>query len=198
MIAAVGGVTVKRCDRRRERPHEREVELTARGQAIEERGLIEAGHLDHPFHRLARAAQPQRSVALAGDSDHAVVQRRRTAAVDAHLRLAQRLAAERAGEIEIVVTDGALELESALAGQEHDRRVGFDLLDRRAAVSGWRCQELEDLGLVFADHGRLAGRLVDRIRQRSVSRRSLTCYPPTPVQSPKSAPSAIQRLSVSI
>ena len=107
-----------------------EVELAPRGQAIEQRVLVEARHLDHPLHRLARAAQRERSVTLAGNGDHSVVERRRRAPVDAHLRLAQLPAAIRVAEVQVVVADGALELPGAVAGEEHDRRVGLDELYR--------------------------------------------------------------------
>ena len=50
-----------------ERIGERRVDAALIRQMIEGRGLVEAAHLDRPFHRLAAAVERERAVCLARD-----------------------------------------------------------------------------------------------------------------------------------
>ena len=117
-----------------ERVGERVVDPPRRSQMIERLHLVETPHLHRPFHRCALAADGQRAVVRARDRHRAAVDCRRIGMIDLELGHAGGLAFGQGGIIEERKAHGALDLESAAAGQEYRRGMGIDPLDRRAAM----------------------------------------------------------------
>ena len=151
-----------RGDRAGQPVRQRQVDRLGIGQAIERLGLVEPAHRDRPFDDLAVARQRQCAVRLPCDRDHAKINLRREPAVDLKLGLACRFAQRQRGEIQKRIADGTLDLEGAVAGQEHHRRVGIDTPHRRAAVSLRIGQEREDIALAGVPPFRMAGAIVMR------------------------------------
>ena len=109
------------------------VDAAGVGQMIERLGLVEAGHLDRPFHRLAVAADGEGAAAGARDRHDPLVDRRRERPVDLDLGLAGGLALFERGIVEKGECHRALDLEGAPAAQKHSRRMGVDPPHRLAA-----------------------------------------------------------------
>ncbi len=104
------------------------------GEMIEGAPLVEAAHLDRPFHRRAFAANRQLAVSFAGDGDDAAIDFRRVGCVDRKLGLAGQFALSERRVVEKRKAHRTFDLERALAGEEHRRRVGIDALRLLAAV----------------------------------------------------------------
>jgi hypothetical protein len=100
---------------------------------IEGLRLVETAHFYRPLDGLAAAAEAQYAVFLPRDRNDAQIDRGRKHAVDVEFRFASSLALRQRGEIEKRIAQRALDLEHAVAGQEHRRRMGVDAHDRRAA-----------------------------------------------------------------
>jgi hypothetical protein len=110
------------------------IDLPRVGEAIERLRLVEAPHVDRPLDRLAVAAERKGAVATARHRDDATVKLRRKGPVGLDLGEAGGLALRERREVEEGETDGALDLEGALAGQEHDSGVGVDAAHGDPAV----------------------------------------------------------------
>src|ERR1019366_2770874 len=94
----------------------------------------EAAHFHRPLDGRATAGERQAAAALPGNRDNAKIQFRRESAVDLEFRLARGLAPVQGGEIEKRIANRALDLEGAIPGQEHRRRMGVDAPYRTARV----------------------------------------------------------------
>ena len=96
------------------------------GDVIERAVLVEPHHVDRPFDRLAVAADREPAVALARDGDDAAIKFRRQRPVDLDLGLARGFALGERRIIEKRKAHRALDLQRAVAGEKHRRRVGVD------------------------------------------------------------------------
>ena len=121
------------------------VSCAARGDAIEQRLLIEPRHLEQPFDRLPGSGQRQPIAIGAGHRHEAPIQHRRGPPVQRELGLERTSAPIERGEVEEAVADRALHLVCALADQEHVRGMGRDPLDLGAgqAVAAAVAEERE-------------------------------------------------------
>ena len=148
---------VQRRDLVRQPLDDRERQRSALAQAVQFPAAVEAAHLDQPFDRRARPAEPQPAVAAdhRGDADIDVLRR----PVDLELPAAALLAPVQGGEVEIVGAQGALQLPGPVARQEDARDVRVHPLHRGAAVGRGLRQERDHLplaglgGLAFACSG---------------------------------------------
>lgn len=127
------GARVSRRNRAGELVRESDVDAGAVGDLVERLRLVETHHVDRPLHRLALAADGEPSVGLAGDGDNAVVERRGEGAVCLDFGLAGRLALRQRGKVEKRETHLPLDLERAVAGQEHRSDMGVDALHGQPA-----------------------------------------------------------------
>ena len=109
-----------------------------RGQPIEQRVLIEARHVDAPVCRRAPPVQRQRAVGFARHRHDPPIDRRSGSPIQAHLGLAGCATQVGRGKVQIVEAHRALQLEGAVASEEHDGAMCIDPFDRRAAVRRWR------------------------------------------------------------
>src|SRR5262249_54081605 len=98
--------------------------------------FVETRHLDGPFDRLARAAEPQRAGSVASDRHHPVVKLRCEAAVDVEFGEAGGLAPVQGRIVEKRKPHRALDLVGAVAGEKYRRRMGVEARDLAAAVGG--------------------------------------------------------------
>ena len=119
------GMVMHGGDGKRELGAERIVKLAALGDMVERIVLVEARHLDRPFDGFAAAVQGERTTGLARDRHDAAIKLRRKFAIDVEFRLAGGLALIQRRIIEKRVAHRALDLDGALAGQEHDRGMGL-------------------------------------------------------------------------
>jgi hypothetical protein len=134
VIVAVLGGQVELRDDGAKRWHQCRIECTSRGEPIKECILIEANHLDEPIHGVPGSPQRQRPVRSTSDGHDTAVERGCRAQVDAHFGLTHRFAPLDRGEVQVVVLDGSLELPRTRPGQEHNRGVRLDSLDRRVCM----------------------------------------------------------------
>ena len=108
------------------------VDLAGRNEMIERLAVVEARHVDRPFHRLALAADRE-AIALTRNGDHAAIDSRRIGAVDLELGLAGRFAPFQRGKIQERKLHRAFDLERARACQKTGR-MGIDAPYARAAM----------------------------------------------------------------
>src|SRR5688572_13688895 len=141
---------------RRERRHQIEIETAGERQPIEKLILVETVHLDEPVDRLTFAAKLQLSTHTPSDRHDPAIDARRGSPVETDLRLAHLPSSLRCGEVEIVESNRAFQLVSAVPCQEHHRRVRIGALYVLAAVRGRLRQKLNDGGLIFGLHRPLA------------------------------------------
>ena len=104
-------------------------------QLVEERLLREAIHLDQPVDSVSYAIQRQRPVRLPRHRQHASVQVRSGAAIEAHLGVTEGSAERGGGEVQIIEPHGTFELIGASRREEHNRAVRVDTFDWCSAVS---------------------------------------------------------------
>src|SRR5262249_4583867 len=98
------------------------------------------------------------SVGLAGDRDHASIDIRSECPVDVELGRTGSLAPVERRIVEKRKPHRALDLERAVAGEEHRGRVGVDALDCVAAMGGTVGEERKHSVLrVVADHAMSSG-----------------------------------------
>ena len=135
-----GRAGMRRRHRAAERVGQRGVDPACIGQMVERGLLVEAAHLDRPFHRRAVAVEREPSVRRAGDRHHAQIDVRRKSPVDLELGLAGALALLEGRIIQERKAHRALDLEGAVAGEKHRGGMGVDALDR-CAVMGRRVGE---------------------------------------------------------
>ena len=114
--------------------HEIAIQCASLGQPIEELLLIEASHFEQPVDRGTRSTQRERPVLFARDRDDAQIQARRRSPIDPQFRLAHGLSTIGGREIQVPVTDGALELQRTGASEKHHRRMRLDALHLRTAM----------------------------------------------------------------
>ena len=122
-------------DTARELVRHREIDPACVGEAIERLRLVEAPHVDRPLDRLTLAGKRVGTVGTARHRDDAAVKLRREGPVGLDLGEAGGLTLLERREVEEGKADGALDLEGALAGQEHDPGVGVDAVHGDAAIS---------------------------------------------------------------
>ena len=132
--------------------HQSEIQAPGRGESVEERLLREAIHLDHPIDGRASAVECECSVRFAGDGHDASIDGRCGASIEAHLGVTHRATAFCGREIEIIESDGPLELVGTLPGEEDDGAVRVDPFDTGPTVRRRRRKEPNDLGLILGDH----------------------------------------------
>ena len=96
---------------------------------IEGAVLVETHHVDRPFDRLAVAADRQPTITLARDGDDAAIKFWRQPPVDLDLRFAGAFALFQGRKIEKRKAHRALDLQGAVAGEKHGRRVRIDAPD---------------------------------------------------------------------
>jgi hypothetical protein len=131
-------------DRTTDRICESYVDASRAGEMIEGLRLVEAAHLDRPFDRLALAGNREPPIRLACDRNDAAIELRRIGAIDGDLSLAGGFALVERGIVEKRELHRPLELEGAVAGEEHHARMGVDTLDRRSAMGRRVGEECED------------------------------------------------------
>ena len=86
------GRFVKVGDGHRQWGHELDAQGAGRCQSIEQCLLRESMHLDEPVNGPAVSPERKRSVILAGNGDHATIERWRRPLIEANFGLAQRAA----------------------------------------------------------------------------------------------------------
>ena len=101
---------------------------------IERRVLVKAGHFDRPFNRLAFAVEHQRTICLSRHRHEAPVKPRREIAVDVELRAASGEPPVERRIIQKRIAHRALDLDGAIAGEEHNGCMGLNPAHRRAAI----------------------------------------------------------------
>src|SRR5262249_60112535 len=101
------------------------------GEAIECPVLVETRHLDRPLDRLATAVKRERTISVACDRDDAPIKLWSEFAVDRKLGFAGSLALVQARKIKKGIAHRALDLERAIPGKKHDRRMRL--------VAGYLC-----------------------------------------------------------
>ena len=154
ILGAAGRQGVKGRDLVGQLGHQRGRELAAHGHVVEEGVLVEAGHDQEPIHRLAIAIEREGAVRVARDRDYTEVEVGGGAAIDAQLRLADPAPQLDRAEIEVGKAHRALELVCAIAGQEENRAVGIDTLDRLDArpIRPRAGKEGDKRALILDDH----------------------------------------------
>ena len=135
--------------------HEPGVQLTTLGQAIEERVLVEADHLDQPINRRARPADRERPTVFPSDGTHSQVQRGGGAAVEAHFGLAGGVSQLDRRKIHVVEPNGPFELVGPIARQPHDADVRVDAFDLECGITVGlrRGEKRHDIALIVGSHG---------------------------------------------
>src|SRR5262249_52432197 len=128
----------------------------------ERRVLVEAVHLDRPFHRRAGAIELEGAVLLARDRHHAAVNLGRERPIDPKLRLAGALALGEGRIVEKRKAHRALDLQRAVAGEKYRGGMGIDALDRLAAMGRGVGEQREDRLLALAVFHPLGACLVHR------------------------------------
>ena len=144
VIRAMLGRPVKVGDCRRQWRHELDAKGADRCQSIEQCLLREPVHLHEPVNGPAVPPERIRSVILASDCDDSTIERRRRPPIEANFRLTQSAAALGRREVEIVEPHGPLQFVRARTREKDDGCVRVNPLNRRAAVCGWRRQEVDD------------------------------------------------------
>ena len=137
---------MRRRHRAAERVGQRVVDLA--DDMVEGSLLIEAPHIDRPFDRRTGSADGELSRGLARDRDHAAINFRRVWRVHRDLGFARLLALLQRRIIEEGKAHGALDLEGAVAGEEHGCRVRIDPQRLISTVGSRIGEEAEDLLLV--------------------------------------------------
>jgi hypothetical protein len=134
IVRGLRRVRVDGGDHPAERVRQRIIDAPSLGEMIERLGLVEAAHLDRPFDHLAVTPDRKAAVGRTRDRHHAAIDLRGIALIDLDLGLAGDLALGERRKVEEREFDRALDLEHALAGEKHHRRMGIDALDFRAAM----------------------------------------------------------------
>lgn len=120
-----------------QRGQQRRRQAAGIGHAAQHVGFGEARHLQGPFDDLATPAERQPAVRAARDRNEAAIDAGRVRLVDLELATEHAMPALEGGEIHVVVGDGSLDLEDAIAGQEDMRAMRRDARDgRRGRVIG--------------------------------------------------------------
>ena len=131
----------------REPVRERKVDGAGVRKVVEGLGFVETPHFHGPFDACAAARECQGAIALPRNANHAKVERGCESAIDLELRLASRTPLRQRREIEKRIANRALDLEGAITGQKHRRRMGIDAPHRRTPMGRRIGQEGEYLGL---------------------------------------------------
>ena len=121
----VGG-GVEGFDDRGETRHRGQAEPPLAGHAVIQHSLVEPVHAQHPFHRLAVPAKPERAAFAASDRCDIEIKLRRGARIDAQLVQAGRMPLGQRRKVEKRVFDRPLHLVGEGSGQKHHRSVGSD------------------------------------------------------------------------
>jgi hypothetical protein len=121
-------------DRGRQTLRHAERQRVPSGQPIEQRVLIEARHVDAPVDRIAAAIQRESAARLLCDRHHATINGGRRSTIQAHFGLARGTALRRRREVQVVESNGALQLQRAVAGEEDNGAMGIDPFHRQSAV----------------------------------------------------------------
>ena len=137
----LGGL-VEGGDARREPLDDRGGQRAGDGEAIEQRVLVEAAHLDDRIDQFALAVEDEPAIDGAGDPPRGDIERGRDASIERHFPLAHREPRLRRVEIEIGKDDIALELIGALRGQHDDRNMGDDRRARGCSASHEKADRL--------------------------------------------------------
>jgi hypothetical protein len=124
-----------------------EIDCPRVGEVVERLRLVEAPHVDRPLDRFAVASECKVSGATARHRDDAAIKLRCEGPVCFDLGEARSLAPFDRREVEKGKLHRTLDLEGALAGQEHDPGVGVDAADGDTAVSRCASQKSEHVVL---------------------------------------------------
>src|SRR5260370_31395562 len=100
-------------------------------QVIDGLALVEAGHFNRKLDRRAVAVDIERSIAVLRDRNDSTIDLRRELAVDVDLFVAGGFALLKRRIIQERETDGALDLQRAVAFEKDRRRMGVDPVDPR-------------------------------------------------------------------
>lgn len=149
-LGAALGLAVQRGDAVGQAGDQRRGQRAAVGDAVQLRLGIEAPHDDHPIDRLPIAAKCEPAAIGAYHGLDAEIQVWGEAPVDGEFRFAGGAAAVGGRVVEVAVADRALQLERAIAGEEHQRDVRLGLIDPVGA-KGRRVGQQAD-HLVLAGH----------------------------------------------
>ena len=130
-------------DRFRDGVDESGIERAGLGQMVDGLAFVEAAHFDGIFDRFTLAVDLERSVAALRDRDHAMVDLRRELAVDPDLFVAGGFPLLQRRIVEEGKTDGALDLQRAVAFEKNRRRMGIDAMDMRMRCRiGQKCEHV--------------------------------------------------------
>lgn len=100
-------------------------------QKIDGSALVKADHLDRKFDRRTRTIDAQNAPAVLSNWDDPAVNLRCELATCCHLLITGRFSLRDRRVIEIRKTNGALDLERAVAFEKHRRCVGIDPTNMR-------------------------------------------------------------------
>ena len=155
-IAASLRLAVESRDPLAQRAHQSQIQRAMGPREFEERVLTETAHHHEPVAGLAVVAtEREGAVGLSPDRRDAQIDFRRKTAVDRQFRFAHRLALRAGRIVHIGISDGALELVGAIAGEKHDRAMRLMPLDPACNAVALRLrEEFDNGGLVFGLHWR--------------------------------------------